>query len=740
VTSGGDRDLLTGDARFAADVAAPGALTLVFVRSTSAHADVVDIDIAGAAAVPGVVGVFTADDLALGPLYEIFSLPERLAQPPLAASRVRFFGERLVAVVAESPATALDAAELVHVELEPLPAVVDVRRSLDPGAPLVFPEHGSNLVLEWELAAPDDTWDDGAVTVEGTLDMPRIAVAPLETLSVLAVPADDRVTVWASTQAPQSTRSVLAHSLGIAPEAVRVRTPRVGGGFGGKAVGGVADYVVTAAVASRLGRPVRCVEDRGANLALMHARGIHLRYALHARSDGALTALAVDELCDAGAYPSTNAVEPGKTAMMATGPYRLPGLRFRGRSALTNLAPCGAFRGPGRSEATALLERAMDKLARRLGMDPVDLRRRNLLTPCELPHDTPGGARYDESDYVADLDSVVSKGGYDALRRAQRRRSPGERPLGVGVASVVDSTAWYARREEAVLAVDRDGRVRVAVGTTSAGQNHAVALATIVAEVLPVQAADVDVSEGDTDEVPSGGGTSGSRSLQLAGSAVRVACEAVLDRARQVVADLLEAAVEDVVVAEAGLSVRGVPPAFVPWKEVAARGGLDARCVFDQERPTYPSAAHLAAVEVDPETGTVTPVRLVSVTACGRVVDPPGATGQVVGATAQGVAQVLFEQVSYDDAGVPRGTSLAEYLMPSAAELPAIDASFAPPSAAALNPLGAKGVGEIGMLGAPAALHGAVLDALAPFGVDELELPCTPERIWRAIHTRRPRS
>jgi aerobic carbon-monoxide dehydrogenase large subunit len=239
--------------------------------------------------------------------------------------------------------------------------------------------------------------------------------------------------------------------------------------------------------------------------------------------------------------------------------------------------------------------------------------------------------------------------------------------------------------------------------------------------------------------VPAGAGTSGSRSLQLAGSAVRGACEDVLVQARGVVADLLEAAVEDVVVAGAGLGVRGVPSAFVPWREVAASHRLEARCVFDQEHPTYPSAAHLAAVEVDPETGTVTPVRLVSVTSCGRVVDPPGATGQVVGATAQGVGQVLFEEVSYDGTGVPRGSSFAEYLVPSAAEVPAIEASFAS-SPAALNPLGAKGVGEIGMLGAPAALHGAVLDALAPYGVEELELPCTPERVWRAIHDREPRS
>ncbi len=730
------RGLLTGEACYAADVAAPGALTLVFVRSTNAHADVVDIDSTrAAAALPGVGGVFTATDLGVGPLYEIFSIPEQFAQPPLAGGRVRFFGERLVAVVAETAAVAQDAAALVDVRLAPLPPVADVRRAVEADAPLLFPDHGSNVVLEWDLATPG--WDAGPVTVEGNLSMPRLAVAPLEGLSALAVPRDGRLTVWASTQAPQSTRMVIANALGIAPDDVRVRTPSVGGGFGGKAIGGVADYVIAAAVALRLGRPVRCVEDRAANLSLMHGRGAHFRYALHARRDGTLTALEVDELCDAGAYPSTNAVEPGKSAMMATGPYRLPGLRFRGRSAVTNLAPCGAFRGPGRSEATAVLERAMDKLARRLGLDPVEIRRRNLLTPDELPYDTPGGARYDAADYAANLDAVVTAGGYADLRvEQQRRRDEGRRWLGVAVVTLVDSTAWYARREEASVTVDRDGRVRVAVGTASAGQEHAIAFAAVVADVLPVAVGDVVVSEGDTDDVPAGGGTSGSRSLQLAGSAVRVASEAVLARARAVVADLLEAAVEDVVVMPGGLGVRGVPTAFVPWAEVAADAELDARCAFEQDHPTYPSSAHLATVEVDPDTGAVTPLGLVSAVACGRVVDPPGATGQVVGACAQGVAQVLFEEVSYDAAGVPLGASLAEYLMPAASELPPFEVSFEE-TATSLNPLGAKGVGEIGMVGAPAAVHGAVLDAIAHLGVEELQLPCTPERVWRAIHRAR---
>jgi len=679
--------------------------------------------------------VFTADALGLGPLYEIFSIPEQFAQPALASTRVRFAGERIAAVVSDSLAAALDASALVNVRLAPLPAVADVRGALEPGAPLVFPDHGSNVVLEWDVAS--EAWDAGSLTVRGSLSMPRIAVAPMEGLSVLAVPDGDRLTIWASTQAPQSTRVVIANAIGVAPEHVRVRTPRVGGGFGGKAIGGVADYVVAAALARRLGRPVRCVEERAANLALMHGRGVRLTYVLHARADGAVTGLEIDEVCDAGAYPSTNAVEPGKTAMMATGPYRIPGLRFRGRSVVTNLAPCGAFRGPGRSEATAVLERAMDKLARRLDLDPVELRRRNLLTPEELPHTTPGGARYDESDYPADLDAAVTSAGYRELREEQRRRRrAGGRLFGIGVASFVDSTAWYARREEAVMTVGADGRVRVALGTASAGQDHAGAIARIVSDVLPVSPDMVDVSEGDTDEAPAGGGTSGSRSLQLAGSAAHATSVDLLEQARGLAADMLEAAVDDVVVTDGAFSVRGVPSVTVGWAAVAARGPLDASCAFDQEHPTYPSGAVVATVEVDPETGAVTPLRVVSVTSCGRVYDLPAATGQVVGASAQAVAQVLFEEAVHDDDGIPIGVSLAEYPVPAATEQPTFEVSFAE-APSRLNPLGAKGVGETGMVGAPAAVHGAVLDALAPMGVEDLDLPCTPERVWQTIRAAR---
>ena len=560
----------------------------------------------------------------------------------------------------------------------------------------------------------------------------------MEGRAILAVPeADGRLTLFASTQAPHWTRAQLARSLDIPFDRMRVITPHVGGGFGGKAVGGVAAYVIAAAAARRLGRPVRFVEARAANLTSMQGRGLRLDVALHARRDGTIVGLEVDELCDAGAYPGTGSVEPGKTNLMACGPYRVPAVSFRARSVRTNFAPTGAYRGPGRAEAAAVLERTLDLLALELGLDPAEVRRRNLLTASELPATSATGAHYDDGDFPALLDQLLEHAGYRALRAEQlRRRARGDgRVLGIGLATVLDSTAWFARQETACVTVRPDGTVRVLTGTASAGQRHARAYATLVAEVLPVSVDDVDVIEGDTDIVEGSAGTSGSRSLQLAGSAVRGAAQDVLEQARRLAADLLEAAVEDIVVEHDRFVVRGVPVRGFTFVELAARTAeapLDARCVFDQEDATYTRSGHVSVVEVDLETGAVTPLQHIAVTDCGRVVDPPSAAGQVVGASAQGIAQAMFEEFVYDADGNPLTSSLAEYLFPAASEIPAIDARFVA-TVATRNPLGARGVGEVGMVAAPSAVHGAVLDAVAHLGVRHVDMPCTPERVWRAI-------
>lgn len=733
--------LVEGRARFTADLPAPGALHLHFVRSPHAHARITRVDTTAARACPGVVAVYTADDLDLVPIWEIHLIPESYAMPPLARDVVRFVGERVVAIVADTLTAAIDAAELVVVDYEPITPIVRAADALT-AAP-VFADRDDNVALAWDApggdgaaAQPDD------VTVSGVVEMPRLAVAPMEGLSVLVTPSDDgSITVHASTQSPAGTRVQIARSLGVDVGDVRVVVPHVGGAFGGKSLGGIAEYVVAAAAARELGRAVRYTEDRSTNLATMHGRGVRLECSVRTDADGRIRSVEVDELCDAGAYPQTNTVEPGKTQMMLCGPYRVPSVRFRARSVVTNLAPNGAYRGPGRSEATAALERALDTVAARLGIDPVEIRRRNLLRRDELPHETVTGVRYDETDHHALLDELVARSGYERLRADQQERRARRDPLqlGIGVATVVDSTAWFARTEPVRVAIDRDGTVRVFAATASAGQQHAAAFVSIVRSVLPVPAERVLVVEGDTAHLESAG-TSGSRSLQLAGSAIRAASEVLLDALRHHAADALEAAPEDVVLDDGRFVVRGSPAArAVSFADALAfahdRDGtdvLDARCVYEQPHPTYPTAAHLSVVEVDVETGGVRALRHVAVTDCGVVVDEVGARGQVVGATAQGIAQALYEQVVYGEDGTPRNASFAEYLLPAATEQPPIEAHFLP-TVGTTNRLGAKGVGEIGMVAAPAAVWNAVVDALRPFGVDHVELPCTPERVRQAI-------
>ena len=733
--------LLTGAARFTADVEVADRLHLVFVRSTVAHARIASIDTTAAAAAPGVAAVFTAADLPTLPVWEIQLIPEVLAQPALAVGVVRYAGERVAAVVADSYPAALDAAELVVVEYEPLPVVVGVEAALAPGAPVLFPEHGSNVALEWppegDDASPRVAFSGSEVVVHATVDLPRLGVAPMEGHAVLAVPEGDRLVVWVSTQVPHAARIQIARSLRLPPERVRVVLPHVGGGFGGKSHGGVGEHVVTAAAARKLLRPVQFVEDRSANVATMHGRGMLLRGELHATREGRVVGLRVEELCDAGAYPGTGAVEPGKTGLMLCGPYRIPAVEFRARSVLTNVASGGAVRGPGRAEAVALLERSMDRLAAALAIDPVEVRRRNLIGPGEYPYETATGVHYDSGDLPRLLDAVLRHGDYAGWRARQReRRASGNGALlGVGVAVVVDSSAWFSRRQAASAAIVEGGIVELRSATASSGQQHEVALRAVADELLGVGAERIAVVEGDTDRTAPSDGSVGSRSTQLAGTATRLAVEEVLTRARRLAADVLEAAEDDLERHGDSFHVRGVPARAVTFAELAARaddGELDATCVFEQADAAYPSAAHLSVVEVDPETGRVVPLRHVAVTDCGCVVDPPGAEGQVVGASVQGIAQALYERVVHADDGTPLAANLAEYLVPSAAEMPAIEAHFVP-TPSPRNPLGAKGVGEIGMVAAPAAVHGAVLDALAPYGVDHLDLPCTPESVWRAL-------
>jgi carbon-monoxide dehydrogenase large subunit len=731
--------LLSGEARYTGDLAVDDVLHAAFVRSTVAHAQIGAIDADAAASTPGVVAVLTAADLSFVPVPPYVGRVE-MAELPLARDVVRHAGERLAIVVATSRVAAEDAAELVVVDYGPLPVVTDPLAADTPGSPLVFPDHGTNVLIDLPADAPGPRLD-GDVTIRLATAVPRLAVAPMEGHAVVVVPAGDRLDVWCSTQAAHLARLRLAASLGWAPERIRVRVPRVGGGFGGKAAGLPMEHVVVAATALALGRPVRYEEDRASNLVWMQGLGWHQELELHARLDGTLVGLRLAVTCDSGGYPGIAAIEPMKMKLMASGPYRIPAVEFSARAVFTNRTPTTAYRGPGRSEAAIVLERGLDVLAAELDLDPVDLRRRNLLRPDEFPYHTPTGMTYDSGDYGQLLDLLVTHADYAGLRAEQaRRRATGGPLLGIGVATVVDSTAWASRSEGARVHVEADGTVVVTVATASAGQEHGVALAALVAEVLPVEPIDVVVVEGDTDLLDAGGGTSGSRSVQLAGVAVHRAASDVATAARRLTAQLLEAAEDDIVlVPGAGFGVRGVPASMVTLARLAAMTGaeaeLEASCLYEQSDPTHPAAAHLSVVEVDAETGRVGVRRHVAVTDAGRIVDPPAARGQVEGAVVQGIAQALFEEMSYDAEGNPLTTSLAEYLVPSAAEVPVIEAVLVE-SVSPINSLGAKGIGEIGMVGAPGAVQNAVVDALSHLGVRHIDMPCTPEKVWRAINGR----
>jgi carbon-monoxide dehydrogenase large subunit len=546
--------------------------------------------------------------------------------------------------------------------------------------------------------------------------------------------------VFVSTQWPHGSRVQMARCFGLSLDDVRVQVPAVGGGFGGKTLGGIREHIATAAAARHVQRPVRYVEQRSDNLQSMQGRGVRLAYAADATADGRVVHLRVDDLCDCGAYPSTGSVEPGKTMMMSTGPYRIGRISFRARSVMTNLPPTGAYRGPGRAEASIVLEQVMDAVAHELGLDPLVIRDRNVMSTHELPKQSVTGAHYDEADFETLTQIARDVSGYEGWRHAQgQRRATGDPvAIGVGVACVFDSSAWFDRTDDATVRLTDDGDARVELSSSSAGQHHDGAIARIVGEQLALPRDRVSVVEGDS-QFGQGGGSSGSRTIQITGHAAHASAVVLRRRLVDRAADLLEAAPEDVVLDEGHASVRGVPSRRIAFAELVRAmpdHDLAACCSFEQSAATYPAAVDIAVVEIDTDTGLVRVVQLHAATDCGTVLDHVAAHGQVAGASAQGIAQALFERAHYDDAGNPLSTSLAEYLMPSAADVPAVQVTFsAQPSSR--NPLGAKGVGEVGMVAAPAAVFGAVLDALRPYGVTSLPMPCDPESIWRAVRAAR---
>jgi carbon-monoxide dehydrogenase large subunit len=744
-----DPGVLRGETQYFDDLAFENMAHIVFVRSTVAHARLGAIDTSDAVTMPGVVGVYTADDLDLPDQQGFAMLPPVFNRPPLARGTVRFVGDVVAAVVAETRTQAVDAAEMVIVDYDPLPVVIDPQAALTAESPVVFPEHGSNLAFEMDFGADPTVFDGADVVVSEVFYNQRVAGVPMEGNGIVAVPDAPKggLTAWVPTQGPNGLQAPLAAGLGLDAALVRIVAPAVGGGFGPKA-GSYVEHLITAKAALVLDRPVKWTETRSENMvSMVHGRGQVQRVELGVKRDGSIVGLRATALADAGGYPGIGAFLPFFTRTMAQGVYRIPKIEFTVKSVVTNTTPTGAYRGAGRPEAASMLERIVDIAAAELDIDPAEIRRRNFLQPGDFPLTTVTGANYDNGEYEAALDAALVAVGYETVRAEQKaRRDRGDvKQLGIGISSYVEITAPGLFVEYGAVEVHDDGTVTAKVGTSAHGQGHETAFAMIVSDVLGVPMDKVTLVQSDTAVIPRGQGTMGSRSLQTAGTAVFQASGVVLDKARRLAAHLLEASPDDIVVGDDGLEVTGVPASRRSWAELASaandasrrpadmEAGLAHELDFNQGESSFPFGTHVAVVEVDTETGRVEHLRHIAVDDCGRILNPMLVAGQQHGGIAQGAAQALYEHVQYDVDGNPMTANLMDYAMPSAAELPSFEVSNTE-TPTPLNPLGAKGIGESGTIGSTPAVQNAVVDALAPFGIRHLDMPATAERVWRALH------
>jgi carbon-monoxide dehydrogenase large subunit len=743
-----DPTLLKGEGTYIDNLPIEGALHLAFVRSPIAHATIRSIDMTDARAMPGVVGVYSADDLDFPDHVAMMQLHPAAIRHALARGKVRYVGDTVVAVVAETKAQAVDAADAVIVDYDALPAVADMESAMEADSPRQFDAMTSNIIMGAREPDGYDALAGADVIVRGRFENQRLAVVPMEGAAIAVLPGDDgdghQLTVYLGCQMPHMNRGGLASGFGLEPDSVRLIAPHVGGSFGAKHW--APEDIVAVKIALEHGRPVKWVETRSENMISMpHGRGQVQYLELGLRNDGTIVGLRCRIVGDSGAYGGFGGMLAfGPTRMMSQGVYRIPKIAYDVAVVVTNTAPMGAYRGAGRPEAAAMLERIMDMAAAELGMDPVDIRRRNFLGADEFPYTTVTGVTYDIGDYDAPLTEALRIAGYEALRaeQAARRERGDARQLGIGISAYVEITAGGSGSEYSEVAIHADGTATIKAGTSAHGQGHATAYSQLVAGELGIPIESIEFIQSDTALVPRGGGTGGSRSLQLGGSAVLEASRDVLETARRLAAELLEAAPEDIVLSADGtFGVAGVPSKSFTWAEVASASegkGEPLAAVHDfvQDGASFPFGAHVSVVEVDTETGRVEPIRHIAVDDCGRILNPMLVDGQVHGGLASGIAQALWEQMVYDEDGNPLTSTLAEYGIPSAAEFPQFEVAHTE-TPSPLNPLGAKGIGESATVGSTPAVQNAVVDALSHLGVRHIDMPLSPERVWRAVEQAR---
>ena len=771
-----DARLITGRTRWTDNITLPGLLHVAFLRSPVAHARITGVDVSAARSMPGVVAVFTGRDFAdeQGSLPCAWPITEDMKSPnapSLAVDEVNFAGEAVAVVVARGRYEAADALAAIDVDYEDLPVVLDMEAAVADGADLVHPDLGTNKSATWIFdSAEAGTGGDvnlaiaeAEVLIERTYRQQRLIPAFMEPRSVVVDPTGEQYTMWSATQIPHILRLMVALTTGTPEHKVRVIAPDVGGGFGGK-LQVTPEEVVCLLLAKRLGKPVKWTETRSESLlSAHHGRDQIQKLTLSAKRDGTVTGLKVELLADMGAY--LRLVTPGVPilgAFMFNAIYKFPAYHFACTNVFTNKTPTDAYRGAGRPEATYAIERLMDELAVEVGMDPLAVRELNWIKHEEFPFTTVAGLEYDSGNYEAATEKAKQLFGYDELRReqAERRERGDVVQLGIGISTFTEMCGLAPSRvlgalsyaaggwEHASVRVLPSGKVEVVTGSSAHGQGHETAWSQIVADQLGVPFEDVEVLHGDTQISPRGLDTYGSRSLAVGAIAVVKAAEKVVAKAKAIAAHLMECAEDDLDFEAGAFTVRGTDKttgmgdiAFAVFSAHNLPDGmepsLDAEATYDPENFSYPHGTHLCAAEVDTETGGITLRKYVCVDDIGRVVNPMIVEGQVHGGLAQGIAQALFEEAVHDESGTLTTGTFADYLLPSAADLPSFDVDRTE-TPSSTNPLGVKGVGEAGTIASTPAVVNAVVDAVRHFGVSDIAMPCTPMRVWTAIRTGRP--
>jgi len=781
-----DPELLTGQARFIDDITVPGMMWISLVRTPVAHANLTRVDVSAALKMPGVVAAFTGQDLAsewasampcAWPIADRVLPEENTADPriadhwPVAKDKVRYSGEIVAVVVADSREHAVDAVEAVEVDYDELPVVTRPEEALADGAPLLHDEFGTNRMYTWGFSAGevDRIFAEAPVVVKQRYYHPRLIPNAIEPRGVLVAPVSSQgeFTIYSATQIPHILKTLMSLVMGIHEGKIRVIAPDVGGGFGSK-LNFYAEEAIAVAVAKRLGVPVKWIEERSENyLATIHGRDVIQDMEVAATEEGKLLATRVKLLADFGAY--SQLVTPGIPllgAWLYHGPYDCQAYGFECTGVYTNKTPTDAYRGAGRPEATYAVERIMDALAKRVGKDTAEIREMNLIQPFTEAKTVASGLAFDSGDYPASFNKAKQLAGYDELRREQAERNPAAaadgrgKLLGIGFSTYIEMCGLAPSQvlaalkygaggwDAATIRCHPTGKVTVITGTSPHGQGHVTSWSQITADALGVTPDDVEVLHGDTAVSSWGMDTYGSRSLSVGGTALFKAAEKIRAKAKRIAAHELEVSEDDLEWADGKFQVAGAPDktktipeiAFSAWTAHALPGdeepGLSATAVWDPPNFTFPAGTHIAVVEVDQETGSVEVVKYVAVDDCGTIINPMIVDGQVHGGVAQGIAEALYEEAVYDDNGVLVTGNMTTYRVPSAAELPSftLDRTVTPSST---NPMGVKGIGEAGTIAAPAAVVNAVADAVQAVGVGFVDLPVSAERVWRAIQAAR---